>query len=142
MEARFSAHRPVWRMLRHVLATMLLTGSVGTGAATACWKPIFTDEERRWIGDHPVVHIAVEANWHPIEYMRNGRHAGLVAGYLSAISRMTGLSFQTVPGTERGTRTMRSRPARSTCCRGYGASWFRTASAPVRWSVRHIWSGG
>ncbi|MCW3660520.1 cable pilus system hybrid histidine kinase CblS [Burkholderia cenocepacia] len=102
MEARFSAHRPVWRMLRHVFATMLLTGSVGTGAATACWKPIFTDEERRWIGDHPVVHIAVEANWHPIEYMRNGRHAGLVAGYLSAISRMTGLSFQTVPGTEWG----------------------------------------
>lgn len=102
MEARFSAHRPVWRMLRHVLATMLLTVSVGTGAATACWKPIFTDEELRWIGDHPVVHIAVEANWHPIEYMRNGRHAGLVAGYLGAISKMTGLAFQTVPGTEWG----------------------------------------
>jgi CheY-like chemotaxis protein len=89
-------------MLRHVLTTMLLTVSIGTGAATACWKPIFTDEELRWIGDHPVVHIAVEANWHPIEYMRNGRHAGLVAGYLSAISKMTGLSFQTVPGTESG----------------------------------------
>ncbi|MCA7927657.1 response regulator [Burkholderia cepacia] len=102
MEARFSAHRPVWRMLRHVLTTMLLTFSVGTGAATACWKPIFTEEELRWIGDHPVVHIAVEANWHPIEYMRNGRHAGLVAGYLSAISKMTGLAFQTVPGTEWG----------------------------------------
>ncbi|WDR88171.2 ATP-binding protein [Burkholderia ambifaria] len=102
MEARFSAHRPVRRILRHVLATMLLAVSVGTGAATTCWKPIFTDEELRWIGDHPVVHIAVEANWHPIEYMRNGRHAGLVAGYLGAISKMTGLAFQTVPGTEWG----------------------------------------
>lgn len=89
-------------MLRHVLATMLLTVSVGAGAATGCWKPPFTDEELRWIGDHPVVHIAVEANWHPIEYMRNGGHAGLVAGYLNAISKMTGLEFRTVPGTEWG----------------------------------------
>ncbi|WP_330996244.1 ATP-binding protein [Burkholderia diffusa] len=51
---------------------------------------------------HPVVHIAVEANWRPIEYMRNGNHAGLVAGYLNAISKMTGLTFRTVPGTEWG----------------------------------------
>ncbi|MGS0896108.1 ATP-binding protein [Burkholderia stagnalis] len=102
MEARFSAQRPVWRMLCHALTAMLLSVSVGTGAAPVCWKPIFTGEELRWIGDHPVVHIAVEANWHPIEYLRNGRHAGLVAGYLSAISKMTGLVFHTVPGTEWG----------------------------------------
>ncbi|WP_376712916.1 ATP-binding protein [Burkholderia sp.] len=89
-------------MFRHVLTTMLLTVSVGTGAATAWRKPIFTAEECRWIHDHPVVHIAVEANWRPIEYMRNGRHAGLIAGYLSAISKMTGLTFRTVPGTEWG----------------------------------------
>ncbi|WP_324251339.1 ATP-binding protein [Burkholderia ambifaria] len=81
---------------------MLLTVSAGATAATACWKPIFTDEELRWISAHPVVHIAVEANWHPIEYMRNGKHEGLVAGYLNAISKMTGLTFQTVPGTEWG----------------------------------------
>lgn len=102
MEARLSAHRPVWRMLRHILTTMLLTVSVATGAAAASWKPVFTDEELRWISAHPVVHIAVEANWHPIEYMRSGRHAGLVAGYLGAISKITGLTFQTVPGTEWG----------------------------------------
>ena len=102
MEAKFFAHRPVWRMFRCVLATMLLTISVGTGAASVSGRPVFTEEELRWINDHPVVHIAVEANWLPIEYMHNGRHAGLVAGYLSAISEMTGLTFQTVPGTEWG----------------------------------------
>ncbi|RBL67291.1 histidine kinase, partial [Pseudomonas sp. MWU13-2625] len=76
--------------------------SAGASDANVRWKPIFTDEELRWISDHPIVHIAVEAHWHPIEYMRNGRHAGLVAGYLGAISKMTGLVFQTVPGTEWG----------------------------------------
>ncbi|WP_304589938.1 ATP-binding protein [Burkholderia anthina] len=89
-------------MFRHVLTMLLLTVSVGTSAATACRKPIFTDEECRWIRDHPVVHIAVEASWRPIEYMHRGRHAGLVAGYLNTISKMTGLTFQTVPGTEWG----------------------------------------
>ncbi|WP_319022293.1 ATP-binding protein [Burkholderia sp. Z1] len=81
---------------------MLLTTSIGAGAATACEKPVFTDEELRWIAAHPVVHIAVEANWYPIEYMRNRKHGGLVAGYLNVISKMTGLTFQTVPGTEWG----------------------------------------
>ncbi|WP_282959948.1 MULTISPECIES: ATP-binding protein [Burkholderia cepacia complex] len=90
-------------MLRHILTAMLaLTVSVGTGAATGRRNPVFTDEERQWMRDHPVVHIAVEAHWHPIEYMRHGRHAGLVAGYLSAISEMTGLVFQPVAGTEWG----------------------------------------
>ncbi|WP_319002663.1 ATP-binding protein [Burkholderia anthina] len=82
---------------------MLITVSTGATAATVSWKPTFTDEELRWIRAHPVVHIAVEANWHPIEYMRNGKHEGLVAGYLNAISKMTGLTFQTMPGTEWGT---------------------------------------
>ena len=89
-------------MFRRVLTTMLLTLSVGTGTANVRGKAILTDEELGWIRNHPVVHIAVEANWRPIEYMHNGEHAGLVAGYLGTISRMTGLTFRTVPGTEWG----------------------------------------
>ena len=81
---------------------LLLTVSVDSHALNVGGKPNFTDEELRWIRDNPVVHIAVEANWRPIEYVHNGMHAGLVAGYLNTISRMTGLSFRTVPGTEWG----------------------------------------
>ncbi|MCA8300109.1 response regulator [Burkholderia seminalis] len=102
MKAGLFTHHPLWRMLCHVLTMVLLTVSVGTNAETVCWKPVFTEQELRWISNHPIVHIAVEANWHPIEYMRNGTHAGLVASYLHAISKMTGLTFQTVPGTEWG----------------------------------------
>lgn len=102
MEATSFAHFPVLRMFRHVLTIMLLTLSVSTGTANVRGKALFTDEELAWIGNHPVIRIAVEANWRPIEYMNNGEHAGLVAGYLSTISRMTGLTFRTVPGTEWG----------------------------------------
>ncbi len=90
-------------MLRQAMTMLLfLTSSVSFCAANAWGNPIFTDEELRWISHHPVVHIAVEAHWHPIEYVHDGKHAGLVAGYLNAISRMTGLVFQTIPGTEWG----------------------------------------
>ncbi|VWC75928.1 MULTISPECIES: ATP-binding protein [Burkholderia] len=102
MEAKFFGYRLIWLGLLRAWIVVLLGASVGASAATACWKPTFTDEELGWMRAHPVVHIAVEANWHPIEYMRNGGHAGLVAGYLNAISKMTGLTFRTVPGTEWG----------------------------------------
>lgn len=94
--------RARWRMLGHIVVLACVAGALEASAATMCWKPTLTDEEHRWIREHPVVNIAVEANWHPIEYMRRGQHAGLVAGYLNAISDMTGLTFKTVPGTEWG----------------------------------------
>lgn len=102
MQARSFAHRPLRRMFCRVSTLVLLAGSVGAGIASVRKSALFTDEELHWIGAHPVVHIAVEANWLPIEYLHNGRHAGIVAGYLDKISKMTGLTFRTVPGTEWG----------------------------------------
>ncbi|WP_330995681.1 ATP-binding protein [Burkholderia territorii] len=102
MEGRPVAFCNAPRLLWRAIFLWLLASSLPASGATACWKPTFTDEELRWMRAHPVVHIAVEANWRPIEYMRNGNHAGLVAGYLNAISKMTGLTFETVPGTEWG----------------------------------------
>ena len=104
MEARFSTRGAIWSWLCRALAAVLLSASPGASAPTACWKPIFTDEERRWMGAQPVVHIAVEANRYSLEHMRNCKHGDHVAGYLSAISMMTGLTFETVPGTEWGMR--------------------------------------
>ncbi|MGP8472706.1 ATP-binding protein [Burkholderia sp. PR2] len=102
MEGRPIAYRTAPRLLLRAMFLLLVASSLPANGATACWKPTFTDEELQWMRAHPVVNIAVEANWHPIEYMRNGNHAGLVAGYLNAISKMTGLTFETVPGTEWG----------------------------------------
>ncbi|KUY55236.1 ATP-binding protein [Burkholderia sp. RF2-non_BP3] len=89
-------------LCRALLLAVCVVSLPGAVASTLWQKPVFTDEELRWIDAHPVVHIAVEANWSPLEYLHNGQHAGLVAGYLNAISKMTGLTFDTVPGTEWG----------------------------------------
>lgn len=102
MKTRLSINAAVWRLLCRVLLVAMLVGSSPASAEAESTKPAFTNEELQWIKTHPVVHIAVEANWHPIEYLRDGKHGGLVAGYLDAISRISGLSFQTVPGTQWG----------------------------------------
>ncbi|HEY9134086.1 MAG TPA: ATP-binding protein, partial [Dyella sp.] len=58
--------------------------------------PDFTSAERQWIKDHPVVRFASDSRIVPLEYLENGRYAGLVSGYLEAISRVSGLKFERV----------------------------------------------
>ncbi|MGN7738577.1 ATP-binding protein [Pseudomonas sp. 22526] len=60
---------------------------------------MFTEQERQWIASHPVINVAVGADWRPLEYVEDGVYKGLSAEYLKAISRVSGLQFRWVPGT-------------------------------------------
>lgn len=67
---------------------------------TALSQPLdLTQEERAWIAAHPVVHVAVEPNWKPMQYVENGRVMGLVSEYIDFIEHSTGLRFESVPDT-------------------------------------------
>lgn len=59
---------------------------------------LFSAEERAWIAAHPVVHIAVDPDWRPLEYVEDGVHKGLTSEYVAAISAVTGIQFLLVPG--------------------------------------------
>jgi len=102
MKTRLPQHGDVVRLLCHIVLASMLVTSTSVASAISHTAPHFTEDELQWINAHPVVHIAVEANWNPIEYMHDGKHAGLVAGYLDAISRISGLTFKAVPGTQWG----------------------------------------
>lgn len=81
--------------------------------ASQAWAqpaPQFTAKEKAWIKQNPVVRIAVEPDWRPLEYLEHGQPAGLSAEYLKAVSRLSGLRFEVVPdigwnGMERAIRT-------------------------------------
>ncbi|WP_185181203.1 ATP-binding protein [Mycoavidus sp. B2-EB] len=60
-------------------------------------KICFSAEERAWLELRPVVRIAVAPDWGPIEFIEHGQHRGLTAGYLQAITQISGLQFQLVP---------------------------------------------
>jgi two-component system sensor histidine kinase EvgS len=55
-----------------------------------------TAEERAWIAEHPVVRIAVDPDWKPIEYIENGQYKGITSEYIRQIEKRTGLRFQIV----------------------------------------------
>ncbi|MEO5366646.1 MAG: transporter substrate-binding domain-containing protein, partial [Magnetococcus sp. WYHC-3] len=73
-------------------------------------------EEREWIRRNPVVSVAFDADWPPVEFADSqGRHRGLAADYLEQIGQMLGMRFDgqsTVPWSEalqsvrRGERAM------------------------------------
>ena len=68
-----------------------------------------TQEERAWIAAHPVVRIAADPRWMPIEYVENGQHKGLIAEYLKVIGHRTGLRFEVVHGAGWGSGADRLR---------------------------------
>lgn len=69
-----------------------------------CAQPtdLFSAEERKWMAEHPIIYVAAEPNWHPIEYVEGGKYKGLSAEYLNEITRKTGLKFERVLGTRWG----------------------------------------
>ncbi len=71
--------------------------AISTHAHGAESKTGFSAEERTWLNQHPVVRIAVAPDWGPIEFIEHGQHQGLTAGYLQAITQISGLQFQPVP---------------------------------------------
>ncbi len=56
-----------------------------------------TDEEQLWIEQHPVVRVAPDPHFHPVEFVdENGIYRGITADYLHLIGRRSGLNFKAV----------------------------------------------
>ncbi|BBE09193.1 Signal transduction histidine kinase [Mycoavidus cysteinexigens] len=76
---------------------LAVTLIISTHVYSAEKKICFSAEERVWLEQRPVVRIAVAPDWGPIEFIEHGQHQGLTAGYLQAITQISGLQFQLVP---------------------------------------------
>jgi len=56
-----------------------------------------TPDERAWISAHPVITVAPDPNFPPIEYFdENGDYRGIAADYLVLIAEQTGIRFDVV----------------------------------------------
>ncbi|WP_434560552.1 EAL domain-containing protein [Pseudomonas sp. Z5-35] len=66
--------------LTAALLLSLMTWTATAGALT------LTDEERRWLKDHPDLRLGVDASWPPFEFRDDqGRYQGLAADYVEII---------------------------------------------------------
>lgn len=55
----------------------------------------FTNAEKQWIQNNPIVKVGVDANWPPFDYVDSyGNHNGVSSEYLNIISQKSGLNFE------------------------------------------------
>ena len=72
----------------------------GAAPAAAQQTVDLTAEERAWLAAHPVVRVATDPEFQPIESLdENGRLVGISADYLNLLERKTGVRFEVVPTT-------------------------------------------
>lgn len=76
------------------LGALLVLSGLLAQPALALHPDVFSEEERAWIAENPVVMVGIRTNVAPLEYMEDGQIRGLSAEYLKAVSRLTGIKFQ------------------------------------------------
>ncbi len=60
---------------------------------------VLTEAEQQWLRDHPKIHIGVDPDWKPIEFVdAEGNYNGMSADYVALLSRRLGLTMEIVPG--------------------------------------------
>ncbi len=58
-----------------------------------------TREERAFLQQHPVIRVAVDPAWFPMDFVdEHGQHAGIAADYLELLSQRLGVSFEAETG--------------------------------------------
>ncbi len=81
---------------------LVLVLSLGLHMAGAAWATsvslMWTEEEAKFIREHPVIHLGVDPQFIPFEYIdTDGAYRGITADYLKLISSKTGLTFEVAP---------------------------------------------
>ena len=62
---------------------------------------LFTPEEKNWLAHHPILRVALESNWHPIEFIdSNGLYSGVGINIMQLIGRFANVSIQPVSAHE------------------------------------------
>ncbi len=103
---RKRSNRVLWRklLLGLVVAGVLLL-AVGGGhysrsvkaQAPDAFLHSLTEEERAWLRDHPVIRVAQDPGWPPIEFTdEHGAPSGMSEDYLTLIEQRLGVTFERV----------------------------------------------
>lgn len=85
------------RRLIHFLSAVLAGLVLGTAGADAATRIEFTDTERAWIREHPVVMFGYDPGWGPFSYRdAQGEFAGIDRDFLRLLEKRLGLVFKPV----------------------------------------------
>src|SRR5690554_3843235 len=57
----------------------------------------FTDIEKDWLKNHPIIEFGYETRWEPYEIYSNGEYSGIVGDYVKIIEAKTGIEMRPIP---------------------------------------------
>lgn len=91
-----------WRLGREWLArcaaALLAAVALGAAAQTAPAPLHFTEAERAWLAQHPVLRVFTKVEWTPIDlYTYEGQFRGLSGDYLALVAQRLGIRFNYQP---------------------------------------------
>ena len=55
-----------------------------------------TDNEKKFLNDHPIINVGVESNWPPFDFIENEQYKGITKDYLEIIEKKLGIKFNYV----------------------------------------------
>ncbi|HOI15693.1 MAG TPA: transporter substrate-binding domain-containing protein, partial [Geobacteraceae bacterium] len=88
--------RFLWIPIVVAASLSLLLLFLERGGMTPPTVPL-TPEERAWLAEHPVIRIAPDPGYEPIEFFSGkGVYSGIAADYLSLVQKRTGIRFKVV----------------------------------------------
>jgi len=85
------------KMMKLALSLMIIFSIVSTSTyAEQSQMDIFSSEELEWLKEHPVIKVAPEDDYAPVEYYMDGEFIGLSRDYLHWISETYDIEFEFV----------------------------------------------
>jgi two-component system sensor histidine kinase EvgS len=83
-------------VLSHFIAFFIVFITIEQGVHAAEQKTpkiTFTQQEKAFINDHPIIVVGGEEDWPPFDFVEDGEYKGAVKEYLLLIEQYTGLRF-------------------------------------------------
>lgn len=83
----------IWKPRIPVLiAILLLVISNGVLASTSTVQ--LSEDEKRWLSEHPSIRLAVDIDWSPFEYIDDeNQYVGMAAEYIALVGQKLGVEF-------------------------------------------------
>jgi PAS domain S-box-containing protein len=90
----------------YILAIILLFPSTAVAGpeinspsepASSSFLKTLTEQERKWLRDHPVISVVLDPNWPPLEYINErGAQSGISGDYLQLVEQRLGVKFKRI----------------------------------------------
>jgi diguanylate cyclase (GGDEF)-like protein/PAS domain S-box-containing protein len=75
-----------------LIAILLLVISDGVLASTSTVQ--LSEDEKRWLSEHPSIRLAVDIDWSPFEYIDDeNQYVGMAAEYIALVGQKLGIEF-------------------------------------------------